>query len=240
MDEGEKELSVSHEGTLMKKCRRKTWTPYWAVLKKRHLYFFLQEHASGLPTTTTFAGSISLTEGAKCTLEEKPVAAYERVRFKRQESFKFKLKTKNGVYLFKTESELERKTWLERLGLSTAEVVTRVSIENNFDDGIANESNSNQSQSQRVLSSRSTSVQYKRAQRSGDMKKEAGSSRGFSYDALDEEDSFDESEQNCAIETRFNRERSKSLRYTLTNRIRANVRSRRSFSFRKQDYQTQL
>ena len=234
MAEGRKEpsSSVSHEGTLMKKCRRKTWTPYWVVLKNRHLYFFVHGHATGLSASNTFAGSITLTEGAKCSLDEKSVAGYEKIRFKRQESFKFKLKTKNGVYLFKTGSELERKTWLERLDLSTAAVVPRFGNDN----GIVDESDS--SQSQRVLSDRSASVQYKRLHRAENVNKEAGSSQDFSYDALDEEDSFSENEENCRSGARFNRERSKSLTYRLTNRIRANVSSR--MSFRKHGYQTQL
>lgn len=228
MEERENQ-SVYHEGKLMKKCKRKTWKVYWVLLKKQRLYFFVKENAYDLPETVSYAGSIALTADTKCFVKERAPGMQGRSR---QEYFKFKLMTKNGVYLLKTETELERETWLERLGLSVALVHPLQNSGLSHNIGILNESLLTPLCQATVTGALHNSSHYE-GDRTQSVELRSNATGNFCYGSLQEED-----ESNiCRTENEIAQEGLKPLSKRLANGFRKNVRSR---SFKKQGYRKQL
>lgn len=120
--EDQNDETIAHGEYLKKKIKKKTWTDFWVILKDSMMIFF---H----PNDGGWAGSIEITQGTTCTLIlngthigkgfvdltlSTEIAELNK-RKQNTVSYKFALKTKNGVHLFKASSESICLEWLRVL-----------------------------------------------------------------------------------------------------------------------------
>lgn len=121
--EDQNDQSIIHGEYLKKKIKKKTWKDFWVIIKDNMMIFFHSNDGG-------WAGSIELTLGSSCTLIVNGTyvgkglstdltlsAEVVELNKKRKHivSYKFALKTKNGVHLFKASSEAICLEWIRVL-----------------------------------------------------------------------------------------------------------------------------
>ena len=104
---------------LRKKLKKNTWQQYWVVIREDRLLFMNENERK-------IAGTIAITGETKCAvLERRPFRwktsecskhVSERKTKKGKENCKFRLQTKRGVHLFKTDCQLNCKKWIQAIG----------------------------------------------------------------------------------------------------------------------------
>lgn len=114
--------TIIHGEYLQKKVKKKTWKDFWVVVKDNMMIFF---H----PNDGGWAGCIEITRGTTCTLILNGAhigngfvdltLSTERAELNKRRkstlSYKFALKTANGVHLFKASSETVCLEWVRVL-----------------------------------------------------------------------------------------------------------------------------